>query len=376
MKETAAVQDKIESTFRKQVLNDKKVRNAYLLVHSEKLGIDLNIAEGKTGDVQANPQQANHLASVGKLFTATVIGMLHDKGLLHFDDKIADYLDTDLMTGLHVHKGHEYSGDITIKHLLKQTSGLNDVFFPLSKKMMNDPHLEMTVREALHWGKTNLKPVGKPSQKHFYTDTNYYLLGLIIERVTGKTFHEAVHEMIFEPLKIENAYINGYSESKTKPWHPPAHIHLFNTNLIENKRIAQIDYAGGGVVAPLSEYLLFMKALVEGRLVKEETLNRMIRDDIKMGFPAIGFDYGYSIWKPKTIPLLMPEKLYCWGCVGITGAFMFYHPGTETYAIGTFNDKSYTSKALRFMLMKVIKPLLKVRPGNISTARRIQGAHS
>lgn len=361
MKKIVTVQEKIESNFRQQVQNDKKVKNAYLLVYSEKLGIDINIAEGKTGEIQANPKQANHLASVGKLFTATVIAMLHDKGLLNFNDSIAQYLDTDMMRGLHVYKGKDYSSDISIKHLLKQTSGLNDVFFPLLKKIMNDPNLEMTERQALEWGKTNLKPVGKPGQKHFYTDTNYYLLGLIIENITKKPFHEAVHEMILEPLKMENAYINGYSEPKNKPLYPPAHIYLFNNNFIENKRVAKIDYAGGGVVAPLSEYLVFMKALVNGQLVKEATLNIMIYDDIKMGFPAIGFDYGYSVWKPKAIPLLMPKKYFCWGCVGITGAFMFFHPQTEAYVIGTFNDKSYTSKALRFMLMKVIKPLLEIK---------------
>jgi len=360
MKKTGNIPEKIESVSRQQVQNDKKIKNAYLLVHFEKLGIDINIAEGKTGEIQANPKQANHLASVGKLFTATMIGMLHDKGLLNFDDKIVKYLDTLLMFGLHVYKARDYSSDISIKHLLKQTSGLNDVFFPLLKKMMNNPDIEMTVREALEWGKTNLRPVGKPGQKHFYTDTNYYLLGLIIESITRKHFHEAVHEMIFEPLKMDNAYISGYSEPKIKPQYPPAHIFLFNTNFIENKKVAKIDYAGGGVVAPLSEFLVFMKALVNGKLVKEATLNKMIYDDIKMGFPAIGFDYGYSIWKPKAIPILLPGKYFCWGCVGITGAFMFFHPETETYVIGTFNDKSYTSKALRFMLMKVIKPLLKV----------------
>ncbi len=167
--------------------------------------------------------------------------------------------------------------------------------------------------------------------------------------------------MILDPLKMDNSYINGYSEPKNKPHYPPAHIYLFNINFIENKRMAKIDYAGGGVVAPLSEYLVFMKALVNGQLVKEATLNQMIYDNVKMGFPAIGFDYGYSVWKPKAIALLMPKRYFCWGCVGVTGAFMFYHPQTESYVIGTFNDKSYTSKALRFMLMQVIKPLLKIK---------------
>ncbi len=360
MEKISTAQVKIESSFRQKVKNDKKVKNAYLLVYSEKLGVDINIAEGKTAEMPANPQQANHLASVGKLFTATLIAMLYDKGMLSFDDKIEKYLDADLMNGLHVYKGKDYSGEISIKQLLKQTSGLNDVFFPLLKKMLNDPNLEFTVKEALEWGKANLKPVGKPGQKHFYTDTNYYLLGLIIESITQKPFHEAVHEMILEPLRMDNAYINGYSQPKNKPQFPPAHIYLLNNNFIENKRMANIDYAGGGIVAPLSEYLVFMKALVNGQLIKTKTLDQMIYDDVKMGFPAIGFDYGYAVWKPKAIPLLMPKKYFCWGCVGITGAFMFFHPQTEAYVMGTFNDDSYTSKALRFMLMEVIKPLMKV----------------
>ncbi len=360
MEKASLVKERIESRFRKQVQSDKKAENAYLLVHSEKLGIDLNIAEGKTGDFEANPMQANHLASVGKLFTATITGMLHDKGLLNFDDKIAHYLDDDLMRGLHLYKGKDYSGDITIRHLLKQTSGLNDAFFPLLKKILDEPELELTIREAVEWGKANLKPVGKPGQKHFYTDTNYYLLGLIIENITKKPFHSAVHEMILEPLGMDNAYISGYSKPKNKPDYPPARIKIFDTDLIEDKRIARIDYAGGGVVAPLNEFLVFMKALVNGQLAKESTLHRMINDDVKMGFPAIGFNYGYSVWKPRAIPLMMPEKYYCWGCVGVTGAFMFFHPQTEAYVIGTFNDKSYNAKALRFMLKEVIGPLLKI----------------
>ena len=353
------IQEAIESRFRQQVQNDKNLNNCYLLVHSEKLGIDINIAEGATGDFQANPQQANHLASVGKLFTATLISMLNDQGLLAFDDKIEKYLDEDLMRGLHVYKGIDYSYDIDIRQLLKQTSGLNDVFTPLLKKMTSNPALQLTVREALEWGKSNLQPVGKPRQKHFYTDTNYYLLGLIIEKITEKPFHEAVHEMILKPLKMENAYLHGYSQPQNKLSYPPANIYLNNINLIDNLRIAKIDYAGGGIVAPLSEFLVFMKALNNGQLVKKATLNKMINDDVKMGFPAIGFDYGYSVWKTRAIPLLMPKKFFCWGCVGITGAFMFFHPSTEAYVIGTFNDDSYTSKALRFMLTKVIKPLLK-----------------
>ncbi len=359
MKQTV-VQEKIESSFRKKVQHDKRIKNAYLLVHSDKLGISLNIAEGNNGAVKVHPSQANHLASVGKIFTATIIGMFYDRGMIHFEDRIVDYLDEKLMDGLHVYKGVDYSGTITIKHLLTQTSGLNDVFYRLFNIMKDDPDFEISPEQAVSWGKTNLKPVAAPGKKHFYTDTNYYLLGLIIERIAGKAFHEVVHEELLDHLGMEHAYLNGFSQPKKETTLPVAGIYIDQINCIDDKRFAQIDYAGGSVVAPLDEYLIFMRALVNHKLVKESTLNQMIYDDVKMGFPAIAFNYGYGIWKPKTIPLLLPKKNFCWGGVGVTGAFMFYHPSTEAYIIGTFNDISYTSKALQFMLSKVIGLLNKI----------------
>ena len=352
-----AIQSKIETAFRKQVQNDKKVKNAYLLVHSDKLGIDLNLAEGKTSNFDAHPQQPNHLASVGKLFTATLIAILHEKGNLSFDDKISNHLDSELMKKLHVYKNKDYSDEIKISHLLKQSSGLDDVFFHLWKKMVKAP-FKITPAEAVLWGKTNLKPKSKPGEKHRYGDTNYYILGLIIESVTQKPFHQAMHEYIFEPLKMSHAYMFGFSEPAVKAEYPAAKLYLDDIDVTTVEGVHQIDYAGGSVIAPLEDFLIFMKSLVGHKILKKETLARMLDDDLPMGFPMLGFDYGYSIWKVKAIPLLLPEKFYCWGCVGVTGAFMFYHPKTESYCIGTFNDLSYRAKGLRFMLLKVIKQLL------------------
>lgn len=351
------LQSKIESAFRRQVQNDKKVKNAYLLVHSEKSGIHLNIAAGKTGSFDAHPQQPNHLASVGKLFTATIIGILQDNGRLSFDDRISKYLDDELMNKLHVLKGKDYSEEIKIRHLLNQSSGLNDVFYHLWNKLVKEPQI-FTPREAVIWGKKNLKPKFKPGKKHFYTDTNYYLLGLIIENITKKTFHEALHQYIFEPLGMKNAYMQGYSEPAIKSKYPTAKLYLNNIDTTTVEGVSHIDYAGGGVVATLEEFLIFMKALVNHKLVTAATLQVMMSDDNR-SYPTIR--YGYSIWKFITIPLLLPEKYNCWGCVGVTGAFMFYHPKTESYIIGTFNDLSYKSRALNFMLSKVIKLLLKYK---------------
>jgi D-alanyl-D-alanine carboxypeptidase len=352
---------KIQNNFKKTVEKDNKIKNAYLLVQSDKLNIHINLAEGKTGSEKANINQPIHLASVGKLFTATTISILQEKGKLKFNDKIEKFLDQKLINGLHVYKGEDYSKQITIRNLLMQTSGLYDVFYPLFKKMSKDGSFNPTTREAIIWGRKNLKTVAIPGKRHYYTDTNYYLLGLIIESITKKPFHQVVHELIFDPLGMNNSYMYGFSEPKIKSKHPLADLFLDDINFKSIEGVHKIDYAGGSVCAPLEEYLLFFKNIVNAKIIKKETLNKMINDDFYMGFPTIGFRYGYSIWKPVTIPLVAPKDYYCFGCVGVTGAFMFYHPKSESYIIGSFNHSSYRGKALQFMISKIIKELLKYK---------------
>ncbi len=353
------IQSKIEYSFRKQAQKDKRIKSAYLLVHSDKLNIHLNLAEGEAGNIKANIQQPVHLASVGKLFTATIISLLFERGKLDFNDHISKYLDAELMSRLHFYKGMDYSDKITVRHLLMQTSGLNDVFYYLWKRMIQDRAFKITPREAVIWGKENLKPVATPGKKHFYTDTNYYLLGFIVENITGKKFHEVMHEFIFDPLGMQKSFMHGVSKANIESKYPAAKLYIKGIDVTSIEGVHLLDYAGGSVIAPLEDYLLFMKSLLTQKIIKLETLNRMIEDDISMGFPTIGFRYGYSIWKLKNIPILVPKKYYCWGCVGVTGAFMFYHPITDSYIIGTFNDFAYRGKALEFMVRKVIKELLK-----------------
>ena len=340
------VETTIESLFRKTVRSDSKVKNAFLLVHSDKIDFHINLAEGKTGDIQSTPKQPNYMASVGKLFTSAIVSLLHEQGVLSFDDKISQYLDRELMDKLHVYKGKDYSYDIQIRHLLNQSSGLPDNFYPLFDKLLKDPGFTITPREAIIWAKHNLDPSAPPGEKAYYTDTNYHLLGLIVENVRGTPFHEALHELIFAPLGMHHSYMLHASEPVEDSNLPMAEFYTDDIQVNKLKGFAGIDYAGGGVVAPLEELLTFMKALVTGNLVSTETLEIMKNDKAKL-YP--NFDYGYGIWQVKPIPLLIPAKFNSWGVLGATGAFMFYHPELETYLIGNFNHTSHQRKCVRFM---------------------------
>ncbi len=247
--------------------------------------------------------------------------------------------------------------DVDLRVAEGQTGGsAADVFWPLLQRMRDEPSLELTPREAVLWGKEHLKPKSRPGERHHYTDTNCHLLGLIVEQVTGAPFHMALHGRIFTPLGMESAFMQGYSRPAVASDRPVADLCIDGANYAGDARFSCLDYAGGGVTADLGDYLAFMRALVEHRLVQRETLDRMLNDDHR-SLP--GMRYGYAIWKVVTVPLLMPAAFNCWGCVGVTGAFMFFHPRTASFVIGSFGDSSYRSKAVRFMLSKVLRPLVK-----------------
>lgn len=202
----------IEALFRKQVRKDKKIKNAYLLVHSNKTGLHLNLADGSGENDKPNPQQPVYMASVGKLFTSVIIAILHEKGELSFEDHVSHYLDSEIMDGLHVYKKKDYSCEIQIHHLFNQTSGLADNFYPLFDKLLADHKFNITPREAVEWAKKNLRPQAAPGKKSYYTDTNYHLLGLIIEKVCREPFHAVLKRLIFDPVDMTHSYMLLNSE--------------------------------------------------------------------------------------------------------------------------------------------------------------------
>lgn len=342
----------IETFFRDQVQKNAGVRNAYLLVHSDKLGVHINLAEGLTGGMPATPQQPYYTASVGKIFTSTLIGLLHDEGKLSFEDTITAYLDQELLDNLHVYKGSDHTGEITIGHLLNHTSGLGDNFWPLLDQVLETSDFSISPRQAVAWTKNHSTPQFPPGEGFHYADTNYHLLGLIVEHVTGMPFHEALKLRIFQALGMQHASMLHYSEPMEE-CPPTADFYFRDIKMNDLKGYGSVDYAGGGVVATSDNLLRFMKALVSHELVSEETLKEMTREQARYGF---GIGYGYGIMKFKTIPIIMPKKLNVWGHAGATGAFMFYHPEMDVYLIGTFNQLTYERKGVQFML-KVVNRL-------------------
>lgn len=125
---------------------------------------------------------------------------------------------------MYFYKGKDYTYDIRIKHLLSNTSGLPDYFEEKPKKgqsflqqQLAHPSRFWTAEETIQWSKEHLSPHFPPGRRVHYTDTGYNLLGLIIETITSKPYHEALH----------HTYLSQYSEPAKQSKHPIAHLYIY-----------------------------------------------------------------------------------------------------------------------------------------------------
>lgn len=361
--EPTKTSQQITTLLEKLVSSDKKIYNAHLLVHSDRSQLHLNLAGGNTRTPPNDTIQVGQpifMASIGKLFTAVLIGMLCDQNKLSFESRIIDLLDRDLLERLHVFKKKDYTDQIRLRHLLNHTSGLYDYFedkpitgIGMIEQILNEPERPYQPREVVTWSKENLKSKFPPGKGFHYSDTGYHLLGLVIEAVTGAPFHNALNHSIFEPLGMKQAFLIGHSLPCEASPYPVAGVYFGAANIVGYRSLS-VDFAGGGITAPLEDLLKFMQALVQEKLLSEQTLIKM-GDCVRF---APGIDYGYGMMKIRPVPLLMPAKYSCWGNAGSTGSFLFYHPGLDVYLIGSLNQFRYHQKGIQFML-RVIDVLLK-----------------
>lgn len=143
-----------------------------------------------------------HIASVSKTFTAMAVLRLHEEGRLDMDDKVAARL-----------TGFPFP-DITIKDLLNHRSGLpNYVHF--MEDLGWDPDSLLTNEKLLRFiaDKREILKVNPPGRHFSYSNTNYALLALVIERVAGKPYAEHMKEAIFRPLGMNDTFVFGMDKS-------------------------------------------------------------------------------------------------------------------------------------------------------------------
>ncbi len=289
----------------------------------------------------AGPDTRFPIASISKMFTATLIMQLVDQGRIDLD-QTAQHILPDLdLTGLHVVNGVDHSPKLTVRHLLHQTSGLADYYeSDLAHDLKQGKDRSYDLREVLEMTRA-LPPQAPPdSGKSYYSDTNYQLLGAVIEAATGETYDKALQNRICAPLGLTQTAVLQGTDVGIPVYH--------KTKCLNVPQILRSMSSDGGIISTLDEMLIFLQAFMQNRLFDPKNAAQMQQWN-RLFFPL---QYGYGLMRVK-LPLWMtlfratPELI---GHSGASGAFAYYAPKPDVFVIGTFNQTDAPRRPIGFML--------------------------
>ena len=211
------------------------------------------------------------LASVSKVFTSTAILQLRDKGKLKLDDFVIKFF-----------ADFQYP-EITIRHLLTHTSGLPEIEI-FRKQIEANPNKIFTNKDLLPTLENLKLPLDfKPNDKYQYTNANYILLALLIEKISNLTFQEYLQKNIFSPAKMTSTYFQKDNlqignKNRVIDYDYPF---LFSTELenvdsLKNYRVRMLNLSGfvgnGNIITTTNDILKFDQELYAGKLIKQSSL--------------------------------------------------------------------------------------------------------
>lgn len=281
------------------------------------------------------------IASITKMFTAALVMQLVDEARINLDQTVQSILTDVDLSGLHIVQGVDHGPTLTIRHLLHQTSGLADYYeSDLAADLKGGRDRSYNLNDVLRMTKA-LPPQAAPeSGKSYYSDTNYQLLGAVIEAATGQIYDQALQSRICEPLGLAQTGVLLGNDMGLPVYHKDKRLNV--------PQILTSMTSDGGIISTMDEMLSFLRAFMDGRLFKPENAAQM-RQWNKLFFPL---QYGYGLMRVKlprwmTLFRATPELI---GHSGASGSFAFYAPEPDIYLIGTFNQTDAPRRPIGFML--------------------------
>jgi CubicO group peptidase (beta-lactamase class C family) len=204
------------------------------------------------------------LASVSKMFTAMAIMILQEDGKLNYDDTIGIYISE-----------FPYP-EITIRQLLTHRSGLSrymslaDKYWDINTPINNEDVIDL-------FAKYTPAPYFKPDDGFHYCNTNYAVLGSIVERISGQSFDEFAKANIFDPLGMENSFVYNLNQDSVIPASIDAGVPGYKYGGRYARKMGNY-YLNGvmgdkGIYSSIEDLYKFSKALDKGTLVRKSTLD-------------------------------------------------------------------------------------------------------
>jgi D-alanyl-D-alanine carboxypeptidase len=220
---------------------------------------------------RATPDTTFVVGSITKTFVTATIMQLVEEGELTLDDPLADWLPE-----------YPRADQITLRELLNHTSGVFNLF-----DSPNYTPLVVTNGQGKSWTPQEIldnfveDPYFAPGTGYHYSNTDFVLLGMVIEAETGKPFGAVLSERFFEPLGLDNTYFQGDGP-------PPANsargyersggvnkVVSDGTNYRPTESEATVVWAAGGIVASAPDIATWGHALYGGEVVSADSLAQM-----------------------------------------------------------------------------------------------------
>ncbi len=233
--------------------------------------------------VPASAATRYKVASITKLFTSVLILRLHDEGKLDLAAPLRTYL-PELEAAP--------AGRATVHQLLNHSSGLPQwdnvgSYQEAFEKGVERLQLPMTPADLQKH--CCLGPLAAPPGSRFdYNNADYFLLGRIVERLSGRDFESALSERILRPLRMGSSGMLRWD--RIIPSLAPSYFYRDDTRILINELPVHHEnwYAAAGMYSTAGDLMAFADALFGGRLLKPATLERMLRPGLD--------DYGYGLW--------------------------------------------------------------------------------
>jgi CubicO group peptidase (beta-lactamase class C family) len=230
-------------------------------------------------DVAAGPDTVYQIGSITKQFTATAIMALVEEGKLALEDPISKYLDNTPDTWK----------DLTVRHLLNHTSGIKS--YTNVAENMTKVRLDRT-RDDIIGTVRDLPLEFEPGEKWAYSNTGYFLLGQIIEKVSGKSYAAFLQERIFTPLGMNATRVNELKDivknrATGYEW----------SGELRNAEHASMTwpFSAGAVVSTVADMAKWDAALYGETVLKSSSLNQMWTKATLNNGKQADYGFGWSV---------------------------------------------------------------------------------
>lgn len=291
-----------------------------------------------------NTDQPYFIASITKLYTAAMIMQLRDEGSFTLDTPAADIVGADTMRGLVVHDGHDYGPAITVRELLSQTSGIPDYYeqkrpdgTTMADEMLRSD-IARTFDDYLETARSMPSRFAPSTPgRAQYCDTNYQILGRIVEVATADSFDDALRRRILEPLGLQHTWL--FTPHTLDRYDEVATIRHGRTRLRIPKTIASFP-PDGAVVSTVTEQVRFLRAFIAGDLFPSHYLAEMTARWHSVFSPIVPIHYGLGMMRFRQ-PRWQTPFASAPAMIGHSGAFgtaLYHVPDRDLYLAATVNQ--------------------------------------